>query len=291
MAFQAPCIVTCAISGAVTTKAQHEAIPYTPDEYAKECKDAYDAGASVVHIHARTPEGHPSWEVEHYGAITEAILESSPGIIVNYSTGAVGVPVEQRLEFLRELRPEMGALNMGSLNYAKWSNSRDDFVFNFVFQNSFDDIMAFVGCMYEEGILPEMECFDVGHVESIEPLVARGWLHEPMQFSLILGVLGGIQADPRNLAHMASRVPRGSNWEVIGIGRDQWRLTSAGAALGGNVRAGLEDNFYLANGDTAAGNGELVEQAVRIVESQGRRVATPNEARQILGLSVPDRAR
>lgn len=291
MAFEDPCIVTCAVSGAVTTKQQHPAIPYTPEEYAREVKEAREAGAAVVHIHARTPEGAPTWEVEHYRAITEAILEEVPDIIINYSTGAVGVPVEKRLKFLEELKPEMGALNMGSMNYAKWSDSRGDFVFNFVFENSFDDIMAFVECMHKNGILPEMECFDVGHVESIGPLRAKGWLREPMQFSLILGVLGGISADPRNLAHMASRVPPGSNWEVIGISREQWMLIAAACALGGNVRAGLEDNFYLPNGDRAKGNGQLIEQAVRIVESQGRRIATPNEARRILGIPIPDRAR
>jgi uncharacterized protein (DUF849 family) len=291
MAFSDPCVVTCAISGAVTTKQQHEAIPYTPQEYGKEAREARDAGAAVVHIHARTADGAPTWEVEHYRAITEAILEAAPDIIINYSTGAVGVPLETRLRFLRELEPEIGALNMGSMNYAKWSNSRDDFVFNFIFENSFDDIMAFVETMHDHDILPEMECFDVGHVESIEPLVAKGWLREPMQFSLILGVLGGIQADPRNLAHMASRVPPGSNWEVIGIGRDQWMLIAAAASLGGNVRAGLEDNFYLANGDLASGNGALIAQAVSIVESQGRSIATPNEAREVLGLPIPDRAR
>ncbi|MBW3662104.1 MAG: 3-keto-5-aminohexanoate cleavage protein [Actinobacteria bacterium] len=291
MAFSDPCVVTCAISGAVTTKQQHDAIPYTPEEYGKEARGARDAGAAVVHIHARTPDGTPTWEVEHYRAITDAILEAAPDIIINYSTGAVGVPLETRLRFLRELKPEMGALNMGSMNYAKWSNSRDDFVFNFIFENSFDDIMAFVETMHDNDILPEMECFDVGHVESIEPLVAKGWLREPMQFSLILGVLGGIQADPRNLAHLASRVPPGSNWEVIGISRDQWMLIAAAASLGGNVRAGLEDNFYLANGDLASGNGALIAQAVSIVEAQGRRTATPNEARELLGLPIPDRAR
>jgi len=284
------CIVTCAVTGAVTTKAQHEAIPYTPEEYAKQVRDARDSGASVVHIHARVPEGTPSVEIEDFRAITEAVLDVTPDIVINYSTGTVGIPVDKRIAYLAALKPELGALNMGSMNYAKWSETRKDFVFNFVFQNPFDEIIALVTAMKAHGIKPEMECFDVGHVESIEPLVDMGLLDEPMQFSLILGVLGGIQADARNLAHMASRVPTGSNWEVIGISRDQWMLVSAASALGGNVRVGLEDNFYLPDGEKASGNGELVEWAVKAVQLTGRRPAEPNEARAMLGIAIPDRA-
>lgn len=291
MTYDEPAIVTCAVSGAVANKDQHDAIPYTPEEYGKEVRHARDAGASMVHIHARKPDGTPSWDIEDFRNITEAILEHSPDIIINYSSGAIGIPVSKRVEYMQELEPELGALNMGSLNYAKFSDSRNDFVFNFVFQNSFDDIIELLRGMKDAGVKPEMECFDVGHVESYAPLFKLGLLEEPMQFSLIHGVLGGIQADPRNLEHMASRVPEGNNWGVIGVSREQWILISAAASLGGNVRVGLEDNFYLPNGDQAAGNGELVEAAVRSVEQAGRRPATPNEAREMLGLEVPDRAR
>ncbi|MGH3440614.1 MAG: 3-keto-5-aminohexanoate cleavage protein [Nitriliruptorales bacterium] len=291
MAFEDSCVVTCALSGAVANKDQHGAIPYRPEEYGKEARDAREAGAAMVHIHARTPEGVPSWEIEDYRNITDAILEHSPDLIINYSTGAVGVPVAKRVEYLEALQPEIGALNMGSMNYAKFSRSRGDFVFNFVFQNSFDEIIEMLEGMKEAGVKPEMECFDVGHVESCAPLAELGLLEEPMQFSLIHGVLGGIQADARNLAHMASRVPQGGNWGVIGVSREQWMLVAAAATLGGNVRVGLEDNFYLPNGDQASGNGALTEAAVRTVEQTGRRVATPNEARERLGLPIPDRAR
>jgi 3-keto-5-aminohexanoate cleavage enzyme len=280
-----PCIITCSISGAVAGREQCPAIPYTPEEYAAEAKRAVDEGCSMIHIHARTPEGVPSYEVEDFRAITEAIKGAVDDVIVNYSTGAVGVPVEKRIAYLRELRPDVAALNMGSMNYAKYSPKRKDFVFKLVFENSFDTIIEFVTAMGELGIRPEHECFDSGHVASLDPLIDMGLIEEPLQISCVMGVTGGIRPTPRNLAHMAEQIPDGRhNWGVIGISRDQWPLIAAGVALGGNVRAGLEDNFYLPDGQMARSNGELIAKARQIVENAGRRVATVSEARQLLGV-------
>ena len=285
------CIITCAVSGAVANKEQCPGIPYTPEEYAKEVRRARDAGASMVHIHAREPNGTPTVAVEHYRAITQAILAETPDIIVNFSTGWVGLPMAERVGHITELKPEVGALNMGSMNYAKYSPKRKGFVFEFVFENSFKDIIFLLERMKEAGVKPECECFDVGHVESVEPLVDLGALSPPVQFSLIHGVLGGIQATARNLAHMASVVPDGSTWGVIAISRDQWTMVGAAAALGGNVRVGFEDNFYLPSGEMASSNGDLVEAAAQIVRLQGRRVAEPEEARRLLSLPPePDRS-
>jgi len=284
------CIVTCAVSGAVANKQQCPGIPYTPEEYAKEVRRARDAGASMVHIHARTPDGTPTVAAEHYRAITQAILAETPDIIVNFSTGWVGLPMAERVRHIAELRPEVGALNMGSMNYAKYSPKRKGFVFNFVFENSFDDIVFLLQRMQEAAVKPECECFDVGHVESVEPLVDLGVLSPPIQFSLIHGVLGGISATARNLAHMASVVPPGSTWGVIAISRDQWAMVGAAAALGGNVRVGFEDNFYLPSGEMASSNGDLVVAAAQIVRLQGREVAEPHQARRLLSLpAAPDR--
>jgi 3-keto-5-aminohexanoate cleavage enzyme len=284
------CIITCAVSGAVANKQQCQGIPYTPEEYAKEVRRARDAGASMVHIHAREPGGVPTVAVMHYRAITQAILAETPDIIVNYSTGWVGLPMTERVGHIVELKPEIGALNMGSMNYAKYSPKRKAFVFNFVFENTFDDITFLLEHMNEAGVKPECECFDVGHVESTPPLVDLGVLHPPIQFSLIHGVLGGIQATARNLAHMASVVPPGSTWGVIAVSREQWGMVGAAAALGGNVRVGFEDNFYLPPGEMASSNGELVDAAAQIVRLQGREVAEPGEARAMLGLAAdPDR--
>jgi uncharacterized protein (DUF849 family) len=245
----------------------------------------------MVHIHARTPEGVPTVDPAHYLAITQAVLAETPDIIVNYSTGWVGLPMAERVAHIVRLRPEIGALNMGSMNYAKYSEKRKAFVFNFVFQNDFNDIVFLLERMNEAGVKPECECFDVGHVESVGPLIDLGVLTPPIQFSLIHGVLGGIQCTARNLAHMASVVPQGCTWGVIAVSREQWTMVGASAALGGNVRVGFEDNFYLPSGAMASSNGELVEAAASLVRLQGREVADPSEARAILSLpGDPDRS-
>jgi 3-keto-5-aminohexanoate cleavage enzyme len=285
--FEDPCIITCSISGAVANRDQCPAIPYTPEEYAAEAGRAVDEGCSMIHIHARTPEGIPSFEVEDFRAITEAILDAVDDVVINYSTGAIGVPVEKRIDYLRELRPDVAALNMSSMNYAKYSSKRKDFVFKAVFENSFDTIVAFLTAMNELDIRPEHECFDSGHVANLDPLIDMGLLSQPLQVECVMGVTGGIRPTPKNLLHMAEQVPGGAegpnNWGVIGISRDQWRLVAAAAALGGNVRVGLEDNFYLPDGEMARSNGDLIARARRIVEDVGRRPASVPEARELLG--------
>ena len=286
--FEDPCIITCSISGAVANRDQCPAIPYTPEEYAAEARRAVDEGAVMIHIHARTRQGVPSYEIEDFQAITEAIREAVEDVIINYSTGAIGVLNEKRIAYLRELRPDVAALNMSSMNYAKYSGKRKEFVFSAVFENSFDTIIEFLEAMNELGIRPEHECFDSGHVANLDPLIDMGLLSTPLQISCVMGVNGGIRPTPQNLAHMAGQIPGGSegsnNWGVIGIGRGQWRLVAAAAALGGNVRVGLEDNFYLPGGEMAGSNGDLIARARRLVEDVGRRVATVGEAREQLGV-------
>jgi 3-keto-5-aminohexanoate cleavage enzyme len=284
--FEDPCIITCSISGAVANRTQCPAIPYTPQEYAAEARRAVDEGAAMIHIHARTPEGVPSYEIEDFRAITDAIRAEVDDVIVNYSTGAIGVPNGKRIAYLRELRPDVAALNMSSMNYAKYSAKRKEFVFKAVFENSFDTIIEFLEAMNELGIRPEHECFDSGHVANLDPLIDMGLLSAPLQISCVMGVNGGIRPTPQNLAHMAGQIAGGAegpnNWGVIGIGRGQWRLVAAAAGLGGNVRVGLEDNFYLPGGEMAGSNGELVARARRLVEDIGRRAATVDEARELL---------
>jgi 3-keto-5-aminohexanoate cleavage enzyme len=285
--FSDPAIITCSISGAVANRDQCPAIPYTPEEYGAEAKRAVDEGATMIHIHARTPDGVPSYEIEDFRAITEAILGAVDDVVINYSTGAIGIPNEKRIAYLRELRPDVAALNMSSMNYAKYSKKRKDFVFKAVFENSFDTIIEFLTAMNELGIRPEHECFDAGHVANLDPLIDMGLLKEPLQIEAVMGVNGGIRPTPKNLAHMADQIPGGAesrnNWGVIGISRDQWRLVAAAASLGGNVRVGLEDNFYLPNGEMARSNGDLIAKAREILESMGRRAATVGEARELLG--------
>ena len=279
------------MSGVAANRDQCPGIPYTPEDYAKEARRARDAGASVLHIHARYPDGKPSFRVEEYRAITEAILAEVPDVIVNLSTGAVGIPIQERVQQIVDLKPELGALNMGSMNYAKYSSKRKALIFDFVFANPFEDIIYLLEQMNSVGVKPECECFDTGHIGNIFPLIDMGLVRPPIQFSLILGVLGGAPPDARTLAHMASLLPERSTWEVIGISRKQWSLVAAASSLGGNVRVGLEDNFYLPGGDMAASNGDLVQAAAQIVELSGRTVAEPADARRILDLpDPPDRS-
>ena len=208
--FEDPVIITCSISGTVANRDQCPAIPYTPEEYAAEARRIVDEGGSMIHIHARTPDGTPSYEIEDFRNITDAILNEVDDVIINYSTGAVGVPIEKRLEYLRALRPEVAALNMGSMNYAKYSKRRKDFVFQIVFENSFETIMTFLREMNELGIKAEHECFDSGHVANLDPLLDMGLLREPLQISCVMGVTGGIRPNARNLAHMSEQIPGGA---------------------------------------------------------------------------------
>jgi 3-keto-5-aminohexanoate cleavage enzyme len=288
VAVEDPVIITCSISGALADREQCPAIPYTPAEYAAEARRAVDEGAAMIHIHARTPDGAPSHEIEDFQAIAEAILGEVDDVIVNFSTGAIGVPVEKRVAYLRACRPDVAALNMGSMNYAKYSRARKDFVFKAVFANPFDEIIELLRAMNELGIKPEHECFDVGHVGSLDPLIDMGVLHPPLHVSCVMGVTGGIPPTARNLALMADNVLAGSHWGVIGISRAQWLLVAAALTLGGSVRVGLEDNFYLPDGTMARSNGDLIAKARSLAEDVGRRPATVAQAREMLG--VPRRA-
>ena len=290
--FGDPVIISCSISGVIANRDQCPAIPYTPEEYAAEARRAVDEGASQIHIHARKPDGTPSYEVEDFQAITAAILAEVGDVIVNYSTGAIGIPIEKRIEYLRACRPDVAALNMSSMNYAKYSKRRQDFVFKAVFENSFDTIIEFITVMKELGIKPEHECFDSGHVANLDPLLDMGLLQEPLQISLVMGVTGGIRPTPRNVTLMSDQIPGGpegpNQWQVIGISRDQWKLLASSLVLGGNVRAGVEDNLYLPNGEMCRSNGDLIAKARQMAEDIGRRPASVAEARELLG--VPKRA-
>lgn len=279
-------ILTCALSGVAAGRSQCPGIPYTPDEYGDEAKRAADAGASIVHIHARKPDGTPSQDVEDYQAIRDAIVARVPNLIINFSTGAIGYTREQRIASVPACLPDMAALNMGTMNYAKYSERRKDFVFSITFENSFEDIIFYLKKMKEHGVRPEMECFDLGHVSSAMPLIDMGILQPPYDFSFILGVDGGVGASTRNLLVMADNLPKESTWQVIGIGRDQWRLAAAALTIGGHVRVGFEDNFYLPEGTMAKSNGDLVERAARLSRDVGREVASIDEARAILHMPL-----
>ena len=275
-------IISAALTGALTTRDQCEAIPYTPDEIAEDAAAAREAGAAIAHIHARTDDGSPTYDTEIYQEVHDAVRERTD-IIINFSTGALHAPPEERIDYVKQVQPDIAALNMGSMNYAKYSDSREEFVFDMVFENSFSEIRQFVTAMEESGVRPELECFDTGHIANTRPLLKQGELSYPLQFSLIMGVLGGIPATVENLAHQVRQLPASANWQVIGISRDQWPLVAAALSMGGNVRVGLEDNFYLPDGEMAT-NPELVGKAAELSRTVGREPATPDEARAIMEL-------
>lgn len=276
-------IITVAVTGLAANRAQCPAIPYTPDEIADEAYRSYQAGAAVVHIHAREDDGTPTQRTEVYKAIKDKI-QAKCDMVINFSTGTVGIPKEERIDHITTLKPELGALNMGSMNYAIYSSKRKQFIFDHVFENSFNTIEFFLRHMVEAGVKPELECFDCGHINNATPFIDMGVLKPPLQYSFIMGVLGGIKATKENLAHQARQIDKTSTWEVIGISLEQWPMIQAALELGGNIRVGLEDNFYLDAGVMAKSNAELVAKAAKMTLACGREIATPAEARKMLSL-------
>lgn len=278
-----PCVITAALTGVLADRRQCPAIPYTPAEIGEEARRCYDEGATVVHIHARNDDGSPTFAPETFQRIREEVAARSP-IVINFSTGSLDEDTTLQERMITEVRPHVAALNMGSMNYAKYSPKRKDFVFDLIFPNPFGKIRRLLEAMNQAGVKPELECFDTGHTRSIEPLVDMGLLKGPLEFSFIVGVLGGLPVCVEALQLQASQVPRGSSWQVIGIGREQWRMIAAALVLGGNIRVGLEDNFYLPDGTMASSNGDLVARAVRLTRDIGRRPATLEETQSALGV-------
>ena len=284
-----PAIVTCALTGVLTDPAQHP-VPVTPEQMAAEAKAAWDAGATVVHLHYRQQGAGmgrmPSWEPEVAAAIVDAIRAECPGILINSSTGVVGPDVSGPLAVLDRTRPEIAALNAGSLNYLK---ARSDGRWAWppmVFDNPVEKVEQFVRKMNELGIVPECECFDTGIVRSI-PAVPPGRAPEgPDHVSFVMGVESGMPCDPRWLPLLVEQLPEGSHWQTIGIGRQEvWALHRRAAELGGMVRTGLEDTFYLPDGSQATSNGALVEALVKVVRETGREPATVEQARVAYGIA------
>lgn len=281
------CVVTCALTGVLAHRSQCPDLPYTPAEIADEAKRAYDAGASVAHIHARNDDGSPTFSPQTFALIKEEVRRRCP-ILLNFSTGTIADDVSDQCAYIRESRPEIAALNMGTMNYAKYSEKKHAFVFDMVFPNTYAKITKLIGAMNESSVKPELECFDTGHTHGVWPLLDMGLLSPPLQFSFIVNVLGGLPPTVESLQlqkKIALDLAPDSEWEVIGISKCQWRMLAAALVLGGNVRVGLEDNFYMPDQRTMArSNGELVEVAARMVRDVGRQPASVEQARKILAL-------
>ncbi|MBQ3866303.1 MAG: 3-keto-5-aminohexanoate cleavage protein [Clostridia bacterium] len=267
-------IITAAICGAEVTKEQNPAVPYTVEEIVREAKSAYEAGAAIVHLHVREDNGTPTQSRERFQLCMDAIRKEIPDVILIPSTGgAVGMSAEERLQ-PTELFPEMATLDCGTCNFGDG-----------IFDNSMPMMRAFGKRMLANHIKPEYECFEMGHLDTILSMAKKGEVPgHPMQFNFVLGVPGCTPATVGNLDWMVKQIPAGSTWTVTGIGRHAFSMAAAGIIMGGNVRVGFEDNLYLSRGVLAKSNGELVAKVVRLAKELGRGIASPAEARRILGL-------
>jgi uncharacterized protein (DUF849 family) len=282
-------VVTCALTGVLTDPAQHP-VPVTPEQMAREARAAFDAGAAVMHVHFRQQgpgKGHlPTWDPQVALEIAQAIRESCPGVIFNQSTGVVGPDISGPAACIRAIRPEIAAANAGSLNYLKVRSDGRWAWPPMLFDNPVDKVTAFLAVMAETGALPEFECFDVGIVRCVEMYVRSGLYRGHPDVNLVMGVESGMPADPALLPILTGLLPAGATWQVTAIGRaDIWKLHRRTAELGGNLRTGLEDTFYLPDGTKATSNGQLIDAMVKIARESGRECASPAEARALLHLA------
>lgn len=269
-------IITVAPTGSGAQWQKTPYIPITPDEIAEEAIKAYEAGAAVAHIHVRDPKTKgPYPDVEMYRGVIEGVRDKCD-MIIQLTTGGggpYGISLEQRMCSL-ELNPEFASLNIATMTFG-----------NSVFLNPPEAVEKIAKTMLERNIKPEVECYDVGHINLALRVFERGLLKEPLRFGLVLGVTGGIPATPENLMHMVKSLPLNCRWNVITVGRAQFPLVTLGMILGGDVRVGMEDNIYLAKGVLAKSNAELVAKVVRIAKELGEEIVTPTEARKLLGIS------
>ena len=266
-----PLIITCAPVGAEVMPEQTPHLPYTPAKLGETAKAIREAGASIVHVHCRNDDGTNTHSVERFREAYDAIRGASD-LIVQFSTGgAIGMTPQERASVL-QLRPEMATLTCGTVNFG------DD-----VFENSFPIMRGILTKMHEFGVKPELEIFDNGHLANARRLAKEGLLVFPQHVDFVLGVSGAMDATVQNLTDLVDDLPEGCTWSVAGIGRQQLPMALAAIAMGGHVRVGLEDNLFYSKGRLAK-NEELVARVARIAQEVGRPVATPEQAREILGL-------
>lgn len=281
-------VLTCALTGVLTDPRRHP-VPVTPEEMVRSAKEAFDAGASIMHVHFRRQEpglGHlPTWEPEVAASISDAIRAACPGVIINMTTGVIGRDVSGPLACLARIRPELAAANAGSLNYLK-ASSRGTWAWPpMVFDNPVEKVEEMLAAMKAVGARPEFECFDVGIVRSVGLFVDVGLTEDP-DYNFVMGVASGMPADPDLLPLLTRYARPGSTWQVTAIGRQEvWPLHARAAELGGQLRAGVEDTFYLPDGQRTPGNGALIEALARTAREAGRDVASPAEARAIMRLA------
>ncbi len=294
MAHHEKAVVTCALTGVLTNPMQHP-VPVTAAEMAAEARRAFEAGASVMHCHFRDQRPgmgvFPSWEPDVVAEICDAIRAACPGVIINMSTGVMGSDISGPLACLERVVPEVAALNSGSLNYLKLKTDKTWAWAPLLFDNPIEKIQGYLTVMNALGIVPECECFDTGILRSVVMFEQAGLLRSPVHASLVMGVASGMPAKASWLPLLIEEMSPGMAWQTILIGREEvWPVHQRAAELGGHLRTGVEDTFYLPNGQKTSGNGPLIEALVRIAREAGRQIASPAEARAILGVSSGARA-
>lgn len=265
-------IIICAITGAETTKEHNIAVPYTPKEMAESAYEAYIAGASIIHLHARKDDGTPTQDKETFKIIIDEILNKCPDVIIQVSTGgAVGMTRDERLDVLN-LKPEMATLDCGTLNFGG-----DD-----IFVNTENDIKYFAEKMNNLNVRYEMECFEKGHIDTTLRFIKKGIIQNHLHYSFVLGVRGGMTGEERDFIFMKESIPTNATFSVAGIGKYEFSLAELSIKHGGHVRVGLEDNIYLEKGVLAKSNAELVKKVVEMAKKYKREIATPEDTRRIL---------
>ena len=280
-------ILTCALTGVLTNPKQYP-VPVTPAQMAEAARQAYDEGASIMHVHLRQQHegmGHlPSWDPEVAAEVDAAIRQACPGVIINLTTGVIGKDISGPLACIRRVRPEIAACNAGSLNYLKIKEDGNWAWPPMLFDNPVDKVKAMLDVMNEVGTHPEFECFDVGIVRSVG-MYHRNGMTKHLEYNFVMGVASGMPVDVDLLKLLVTYREPGAVWQTTLIGRQEiWPVHQATADLGGMLRTGLEDTFYLPNGERAADNGQLIEALAQCARNAGREIASPEEARAILGL-------
>jgi 3-keto-5-aminohexanoate cleavage enzyme len=268
-----PLVITAAVNGAETSREDTPYVPYTADEIAEEARRCRQAGASMIHVHGREPDGTASQDREVYANILEAVRERTD-VLVQFSTGgAVGMSVEERIDAV-DLEPDMATLTTGTVNFGEG-----------VFMNSLPTIRTIAERLGEYAIRPEIEIFDTGMVDTAMRLVDEGLLEPPLHFDFVLGVPGGMGGRPENLDFLVDMIPEESTWSVAGVGPYELPLAEKTVSMGGHVRVGLEDNIYVEKGVLATGSWELVERVAEFADNADRELADPDVAADILGLA------
>ena len=283
-------ILTCALTGVLTDPKQHP-VPVTPAQMASEARDAFNAGASIMHVHLRDQRpgmGHlPSWDPDVAQAVIEAIKAACPGVIINLTTGVIGPDVSGPIACIRRIRPEIAACNAGSLNYLKIKDNGQWAWPPHTFDNPVDKVQKMLDAMAQTHTHPEFECFDVGIVRSVAMYQKAGMFDGVPELNFVMGVASGMPCDADLLALLPRYAPSDAVWQTTLIGRAEiWPVHQKTAELGGMLRSGLEDTFYLPSGERARGNGVLMEALAQCAQRAGRTVASPGEARTMLGLTA-----